>query len=152
METKLHTRPCLCLPRPGQGTGREQHWPSPVTSPTGHISIEGSRRSSASDHSEASRRRRCVVAIRMRKELLMPTAAFFLIAAATRMILQHTIDTRYQIAMFWLLAVGLEAIEAHRRDGWCGRRLLANGLAATIAMVTVRFVLEGFPEKVARLL
>lgn len=80
----------------------------------------------------------------------LPSALLFLTAAAsTRLVLQHTIDTRYQILAFWLFAVVLEAVLAAIGRGHDLRRLLANGCGATIAMVTVRLILEGIPEKLA---
>ena len=83
----------------------------------------------------------------------LPSAAIFLTTAAcTRLVLQHTIDTRYQILAFWLFAALLEAAMFALRKDHDLRRLLINGCAATVAMVVVRLILEGVPEKVAHLL
>jgi len=62
-------------------------------------------------------------------------------------VLQHTIDTRYQILTCWCLALLVEAGLAKWGAGPDLRRLFVNGLAATFAMVIVRYMLEGIPEK-----
>lgn len=83
----------------------------------------------------------------------LPSALiFFTAAAGTRLVLQHTIDTRYQILIFWVFAIAIEVVLAAKGRGYDLRRVLTNGCAVTIAMVTVRLILEGVPEKFTSLI
>lgn len=78
--------------------------------------------------------------------------AFALAGAGTRFALVD-VQTRLQIAVFW--AVALAVAFTHGR-WWRSRRwtiaLIANGAAATAAIVATRIALEGLPRPLLHLL
>lgn len=69
----------------------------------------------------------------------------------TRAIFQHVLDTRYQILIFWVLAVGLEVNGVRERQASL-KKVLANGAAATIAMTVTRIIIEGVPLRLTHCL
>lgn len=78
--------------------------------------------------------------------------AFALAGAGTRFALVD-VQTRLQIAVFWAVAV---AVAFTHGRWWRSRRwtiaLIANGAAATVAIVATRIVLEGLPRPLLHLL
>lgn len=78
--------------------------------------------------------------------------AFALAGAGTRFALVD-VQTRLQIAVFWAVAV---AVAFTHGRWWRSRRwtiaLIANGAAATAAIVATRIALEGLPRPLLHLL
>jgi hypothetical protein len=71
-------------------------------------------------------------------------SGFFVCAFAVRLILTHT-ESRFQILGFWLFAAILEAIVfPFFGERFSPSALAADGLAATCAVLIVKFYLEGF--------
>lgn len=84
--------------------------------------------------------------------VLASCAAIALAGAGTRLILVN-VETRLQIGVFWLIALAI----AFAGRGWWRNRswtsvFLANGVAATIAIVAMRVALEGLPRPLLHLL
>lgn len=67
----------------------------------------------------------------------------FAICAASGRFVFQTVETRYQIATFWMLAVVLELCGPMPATHGATRRIAANAAAATIAAVSVKWYLEG---------
>lgn len=78
---------------------------------------------------------------------LLAATAFLVTAGVTRSLFQHSIDTRYQILAFWVLAVAFEGLASASGRQFEALRLLLNGGAATVAIIAVRISLEGIPYK-----
>jgi hypothetical protein len=70
--------------------------------------------------------------------------AFGLAGAVSRLTLL-TVPTRYQIASFWIVALMLYAVLKLRRPSLSSLGPILHGTAATIAIVAVRWRLEGLP-------
>ncbi|MBB5712121.1 hypothetical protein FHT02_003378 [Sphingomonas xinjiangensis] len=82
----------------------------------------------------------------MHYRLTLASAATFTVAAAASRTLAPLIESRVHLFWFWLSAILVELLAsplAHERP--CGRRLLLNGVAATLATLAVRWAVEGPP-------
>jgi hypothetical protein len=77
--------------------------------------------------------------------LILGAIGFGIAAMAIRFLFQ-SVESRLQIAVFWLLALALELVlrpSANARPRWI--HVVFNGIAATIAIVAVKWSMEGLP-------
>lgn len=83
---------------------------------------------------------------------LATCAAFAVAGAGTRLVLVN-VETRLQIAVFWIiaLAVAFAGRRWWRKSNWT-TVFLANGVAATVGIVAARTALEGLPRPLLHLL
>jgi len=78
--------------------------------------------------------------------LALANAATFAVAAAASRTLAPLIESRIHLLWFWLSAVVVEILAlplGHQQPS--GRRLVINGLAATVAILAARWAVEGPP-------
>jgi hypothetical protein len=73
------------------------------------------------------------------------TPLLILTSIAFRLAFQHSIETRYQIVILWLIAASYEAIRYSSDASVSLKRLATNLIVTTICITFVRWRLEGLP-------
>lgn len=75
----------------------------------------------------------------------LATPIIVLASTASRLTFQHSVETRYQILAFWIIALGCEIYFLTRNGSVIFYRLFANLALATACITLVRRRLEGLP-------
>ena len=73
------------------------------------------------------------------------TPLLMLASLASRLTFQHSIETRFQIVAFWLVAAGYEAVCYSRDVPVSFKRLIINVTITAVCITLVRWRLEGLP-------
>jgi uncharacterized membrane protein YoaK (UPF0700 family) len=73
-------------------------------------------------------------------------ALCFAVAAMMVRFIIRDVESRFQILFFWLLALVFELVVESRLRVWpIKSRFFLNGIAATLAIVAAKWLIEGLP-------
>lgn len=83
--------------------------------------------------------------VKQKPGLVLCVVGFAVVAMVTRFNLR-VVESRYQIAAFWIAALICElAVRPSMQAPLNWSRLFANGAAVTVAIVAVKWMTEGLP-------